>query len=142
MKNIRDTKTVEERARKVAKNIDKEYARTKRNGGVPNPIDVISLVKWELKAHAAEAQRGTLRELDKKLDWFCKNNGAQEVHRSWRDNMLAQDRWVDAIRIKWDTLPEIDKLLDEKIAKDVIQDFLAWAMGGLVLEQLGESDHD
>ncbi len=58
------------------------------------------------------------------VKWFSSTNGAAEVWRSWKDNMLAQCRNVTQERLNWDTLPQIDKELDAKIAYDVISDFL------------------
>ena len=57
---------------------------------------------------------------------FIELNGAREVHRSWRDNMLLQGRYVDNDRMDWDTLSTEDKELDRAIAHDIITDFMVW----------------
>jgi hypothetical protein len=59
---------------------------------------------------------------------FCQNNGAREVHRSWRNNMQLQERSVSEERMSWDTLSDKDKELDARISEEVIWDFLVWAM--------------
>lgn len=64
---------------------------------------------------------------DGQLLGFALNNGAREVHRSWRDNMLHQGRAVSEERMNWETLSEYDKILDRQIAFDVIRDFVVWA---------------
>ena len=60
---------------------------------------------------------------------FAESNGAQELHRSWRDNMLEQEREVSSERMEWDTLPRKDKQLDLRIANDLYQDFYTWLRG-------------
>jgi hypothetical protein len=40
----------------------------------------------------------------------------KDVHREWRDGMIAQGRTVAPERMNWDTLSEQDKELDERIA--------------------------
>ncbi len=76
------------------------------------------------------------------LEEFCKLNGAREVHRSWRDNMLAQGRGVSPERMEWDTLPDIDKALDARISMDVIQDYLVWASSRAALAALSRDGTD
>jgi hypothetical protein len=63
---------------------------------------------------------------DSMIDNFAELNGAHEVHRSWRDNMLEQSRSVSKERMDWDTLSEQDKALDYLISRDVIRDFVIW----------------
>ena len=58
--------------------------------------------------------------------FFARENGARELHRSWRDNMLEQGRQVPPGRMKWETLSEQDKELDFEIANDLYQDFYTW----------------
>lgn len=60
---------------------------------------------------------------------FCEVNGSMELHRSWRDNMLEQDREVTESRMVYKTLAEQDKVLDAKISFDVITDFLVYCQG-------------
>lgn len=60
---------------------------------------------------------------------FAIENGAWEVHRSWRDNMLSQEREVAEDRMSWKSLPEIDKELDTAISYDVILDFVGYVLG-------------
>ena len=63
--------------------------------------------------------------LNSVLDYAAKN-GSIEVHRSWRDTMLQQDREVPDHRMVWDNLESRDKILDAQIAYDVVKDFLVW----------------
>lgn len=63
---------------------------------------------------------------DSDLGEFAKANGAMEVHRSWRDRMLAQGRNVDDDKMTWEGLSVRDQILDEVIAFDVIRDFVIW----------------
>lgn len=70
---------------------------------------------------------------------FAFGNGRREVHRSWRDTMLSQNREVSNDRMSWETLSPLDKLLDEQISFDVIKDYSTWVLGNIALEA-GEED--
>jgi hypothetical protein len=61
---------------------------------------------------------------DETIKEFAENNGGREVHRSWRDTMLAQGRSVAPARMAWDSLSAEDKILDRIIALEVISDFV------------------
>lgn len=63
---------------------------------------------------------------DEMIARFAHENGAQEVWRSWRDNMLEQGRGVSEKRMNWSTLSQQDKELDANISFDVIRDFVVW----------------
>ena len=60
------------------------------------------------------------------INEYAHANGWAEVWRSWRDTILQQGRNVDNSYMKFETLPQRDRLLDTQIAYDVINDFLAW----------------
>lgn len=74
---------------------------------------------------------------DEQIEYFSKHIGAREIHKSWRDTMLMQARPVDKDRMDWDTLPIREKALDEKIALDVITEFVAWLKGRGALKEEG-----
>jgi hypothetical protein len=57
---------------------------------------------------------------------FATTDGGREVHRSWRDHMLAQSRDVAEQRMTWETLDPLDQALDNAIALDVIRCWLRW----------------
>ena len=63
------------------------------------------------------------------VEEYAPINGSREVHRSWRDTMLSQDREVSEKRKNYETLYMYDKVLDSEIASDVIKDFLVWYEG-------------
>ena len=42
--------------------------------------------------------------------------GKEDVHREWRDGMLAQGRKVSTERMEWETLSDEDHQLDDRIA--------------------------
>jgi hypothetical protein len=44
----------------------------------------------------------------------------RDVHREWRDGMLAQGREVAPERMAWDTLTQQDRDLDERIAARLV----------------------
>ncbi len=52
-------------------------------------------------------------------------SGAFEVWRSWRDTMIAQGRPVKDELMAL-PIPDRDMELDAQIARDVVEDFLAW----------------
>jgi hypothetical protein len=66
---------------------------------------------------------------DEEVWSFAYENGGMEVHRSWRDTMLTQDREVSEKRMDWDMLDERDRELGRLIAYDVILDFPVWYNG-------------
>jgi len=66
---------------------------------------------------------------------YAENGGDMEVHRSWRDNMINHGREVSCERMNWETLPFIDRKLDENIAFDIAWDFIGWL-------QCRYGDHD
>jgi hypothetical protein len=43
----------------------------------------------------------------------------RDVHREWRDGMLAQGRDVAPERMAWDTLDQRDRDLDDRIAANL-----------------------
>jgi hypothetical protein len=57
---------------------------------------------------------------------YAADNGAMEVHRSWRDMMLKQGRYVAPERMQWETLDGRDMQLDAQIAAELVADFLTW----------------
>jgi len=57
---------------------------------------------------------------------YAIGNGYLEVWRSWRDNMLKQERGVASKFLVLETLPARDVELDVEIAFDVIRDFIIW----------------
>ncbi len=63
------------------------------------------------------------------IEWFARMNGAQEVHRAWRDRMLEQSRTVTTERMIWDGLDEQDRDLDRLISLDVLRDYSTWVLG-------------
>jgi len=65
---------------------------------------------------------------------FVNANGGREVHRSWRDNMLHQDRGLRIEYMEWDTLPISDQDLDRAISLDVLLDYSTWVIGHALLE--------
>lgn len=65
---------------------------------------------------------------DLSLLCFTTQDGAREVHRAWRDTMLAQGREVAAEKMEWETLSEHDKALDALVAHGVIRSFAMWAL--------------
>ena len=69
---------------------------------------------------------------------FVNANGGREVHRSWRDNMLHQDRGLRIEYMEWDTLPISDQDLDRAISLDVLLDYSTWVIGHALLESAGE----
>ena len=52
--------------------------------------------------------------------------GAPEVRRAWAGEMMRQGREVTAEKLSWERLSYQDKRLDEKIASQVVLDFLVW----------------
>jgi hypothetical protein len=74
-----------------------------------------------LTAAPAPTPEPSLRE-----ELFATTDGGREVHRSWRDHMLAQSRDVAEQRMTWETLDPLDHALDNAIALDVIRCWLRW----------------
>lgn len=63
---------------------------------------------------------------DKVIAEYAAVNGSMEVHRSWRDTMLSQDRSPNPDRLLYSNLSKEDQDLDSTIAFDVVKDFLVW----------------
>ncbi len=111
----------------------------RKAGGDPEKVHSISVgIAKRLIDEAAQQAREEALPSEEEIEWFCKHNGSREVHRSWRDHMLLQEREVSDERMEWETLPPYDKLLDEWIAKDVIMDFIVWLKGKALMESEGE----
>jgi hypothetical protein len=75
---------------------------------------------------AATAAPASTPEPSLREELFATNAGGREVHRSWRDHMLAQSRDVAEQRMTWETLDPLDQALDNAIALDVIRCWLRW----------------
>jgi hypothetical protein len=69
------------------------------------------------------------------VEQFAQEVGARQVWRIWRDQMLSQGRHVPEERMEWETLPEQDKRLDERIAISVVFAFLSWLKTATMLVQ-------
>lgn len=79
-------------------------------GGSPQLVAIIPWrkIKWSFWRH-------TRRYLALSASAGLRITG-RDVHREWRDGMLAQGRTVAPERMTWETLSEQDKALDERIA--------------------------
>ena len=71
---------------------------------------------------------------------YALHNGWVEVHRSWRDNMLAHGREVAPERMDSRELSLDDVVLDQAIALDVVRDFLVWVSDPSHYAQPGQPD--
>ncbi len=85
-------------------------------------------LKEQLAAEREQARRmrEALELSDADIAQFAEANGGIEVHRSWRDNMCSQGRYVSSGRMVWAGLFDEDKALDKSISRDVITDFMVW----------------
>jgi len=80
----------------------------------------------ERRLAAVKAREEALTEED--IAAFVNAQGGREVHRSWRDTMLLQEREVAPERMAWDTLSIYDQVLDRTIALDVLMDYAVYAV--------------
>jgi hypothetical protein len=114
----------------------KEYLNIKTTDGLTASEWVMRTASAEAKLDDARAHYDALREAlsDVTLLQFAQTNGARELHRSWRDTMLAQGREVyPPERLEWNTLPVEDKALDAQCSFDVLRDFATWALSQAAL---------